>query len=832
MNENDNATPDDHHDRGDVRPDDGMRTERLNDPTQDLSDQEGKRFITFGDSTDDQDDPLIGTKVSNFQVYSLLGEGGFARVYGAEDADLGRKVALKFLTHTLNTRYLELFRREAKALGTLSKHENILDIYAWGEHQGNFFIALEYAPLSVANLIEQYPDGLPLERALAITEQCADALFYAHEHGIIHRDIKPHNILLDGPDGKAMVADFGLTRVMESADATRTRAFMGSPPYMSPEQAREEGADHRSDIFSLGATLYEMLCGERAFRGTTTSDLIQKVQRASYVSIRKRARHLPIAITQIVDKALECDPEKRYATAKEFADALRAFQHDQADKTAEQPSVFQRASIVARDAILYRRSFMLSTATALTLALVLGLTMFIPDRTSSAAELEQANNAIEEEDFARAERLLRQIIKNDGPSDEVLYGLGYALLLQGNRKDAESEFSRIQDDSLKTEGVMAVARNAGDPLTGYGDEGITRYAVFMLAMAKYADGNTEEALGSLRELRKYNDFGYKWQRFEMLQALGRALYEAGQTAAADAVFQELSESRWERKRQFASSFLEITQSRLAIERNDQLQDQMDRIHEKIRNADFVQNPVDDWTSRPMTFYFAPTKPNNSVLAGSGVEIFLPRKLAKKLHGDSTFTNIDRDHLGLVLQEKLMSASGISTDNKEDIGKVLGARFIMQCQIARFRGEEELWLDITDSWTTKELDIEDISLEPNWDLDSTVDVLKASIVQAVSNQYPFQGVVKRDSEEDGGAIRINLGQNVGVAVGDEFWISKSRINDIRRAVQNVLARVTSVDSPHYSTVEILPTVTGAADSVIEVVTDLDSMTEYYAFIKRS
>lgn len=225
-------------------------------------------------------DALIGKRLGNFEILSVLGRGGFGAVYKARDTKLGRFVAIKFLHNPLDPGRQTLFEREARALAALSKEAGIVEVYEWGEVGAQNYIVLEFVDGGTEKALKEHPHGLPVLQALGIAADCAEALDAAHALGILHRDIKPANILLESATGRAKVADFGLARLREeSGEFTLAGGLSGSPPYMSPEQALAGELDCRSDIFSLGVTLYELLCGERPFTGANSSQIMETVTR-------------------------------------------------------------------------------------------------------------------------------------------------------------------------------------------------------------------------------------------------------------------------------------------------------------------------------------------------------------------------------------------------------------------------------------------------------------------------------------------------------------------------------------------------------------------------
>ena len=266
---------------------------------------------------------LIGTSLGSYLVEEPIGAGGMGEVYRARDTRLDRSVALKVLSAHLthDPSRVSRFQLEAKATSALN-HTNILTVYEIGQDNGRWFIAAEL--VQGVTLRDKLSAGkIAVEDVLAIGLQCATALAAAHDAGVVHRDIKPENIMLR-PDGVAKVVDFGLARIAEpqrgrTVDATQTGSIMGTPRYMSPEQARGHKSDARSDIFSLGAVLFEMAAGEPAFRGVTTAEVFA----ALLGSEPDPTRAAPLGY--VLSKALAKDPLQRYKSMGEFAAALRSF---------------------------------------------------------------------------------------------------------------------------------------------------------------------------------------------------------------------------------------------------------------------------------------------------------------------------------------------------------------------------------------------------------------------------------------------------------------------------------------------------------------------------
>jgi serine/threonine protein kinase len=261
-----------------------------------------------------------------YQVEEVLARGGMAEVFLARDVRLGRPVALKVLATRLSSdeSFVARFRREAQAAAALS-HPNIVPVFDWGEAQGSYFIAMEYVP--GRTLAELITDEAPLsaERTALIGAQIAAALAAAHRHGVVHRDIKPANVII-GAEGTVKVTDFGIAHLTAYADSrlTATGTVLGTPAYLSPEQAEGRAIDGRADLYSLGVVLYELATGTLPFRGESTPALVQQHVFAPLEPPRLRNPAVPATLAAVITEALAKDPDDRPQSAEQFEGRLRA----------------------------------------------------------------------------------------------------------------------------------------------------------------------------------------------------------------------------------------------------------------------------------------------------------------------------------------------------------------------------------------------------------------------------------------------------------------------------------------------------------------------------
>jgi eukaryotic-like serine/threonine-protein kinase len=263
-------------------------------------------------------DPIIGELFDGrYQILRKLGAGGMANVYLAEDQELGRRVAIKILNdrHANDEQFVERFRREAKNAAALS-HPNIVSIYDRGEAEGTYYIAMEYLDgRSLKELILSRGDA-PIAVVVEYARQILSALRFAHRHGIVHRDIKPHNVLVDG-EGRVKVTDFGIARAGAS-QMTEAGSIVGTAQYLSPEQARGADVDQRSDLYSLGVLMYEMLTGEVPFAGDTPVEIAMKHLSQTPAPPSTKRVEIPPALDMVVMRSLAKDPRDRYQSADEM----------------------------------------------------------------------------------------------------------------------------------------------------------------------------------------------------------------------------------------------------------------------------------------------------------------------------------------------------------------------------------------------------------------------------------------------------------------------------------------------------------------------------------
>jgi formylglycine-generating enzyme required for sulfatase activity/tRNA A-37 threonylcarbamoyl transferase component Bud32 len=292
---------------------------------------------------------------ASYQVERAIGQGGFAAVYLVRDLTLKRPLAVKVLSPDLllSTTAQERFRREAETIAQLS-HPHIVPLHFIGSAQDVVYLVMAYVDgESLADRIQR-EGRLDPEETARILREVASALDLAHRRGVIHRDIKPHNVLLERETGRSLVTDFGIARTAENASLTASGMVVGTPTYMSPEQVTGDVVDHRADLYALGVMGYEMLVGRPPFGGTTPTEILMKRVAEPAEPVEKARPDTPPALAAVLNRCLQRDPEKRFNSGGEIVRALGGVTPtggqpslEMARRKRRRPSLLVPAAVVA-----------------------------------------------------------------------------------------------------------------------------------------------------------------------------------------------------------------------------------------------------------------------------------------------------------------------------------------------------------------------------------------------------------------------------------------------------------------------------------------------------
>ena len=274
-----------------------------------------------------------GQKINNrYEIVKTIGEGGMANVYLANDTILDRKVAIKVLRGDLSSddKFIRRFQREALSVSNLS-HPNIVEVYDVGEEDGSHYIVMEYIEGKTLKQLLKKRESLTLTEVIDIMSQLTDGIAHAHDSYIIHRDIKPQNIMIED-DGRIKITDFGIAMALNATQLTQTNSVMGSVHYLPPEQASGKSATVKSDIYSLGILMYELLTGTVPFKGDNAVEIALKHMKEKIPSIRKQDPSIPQSVENIITKATAKNPRNRYDSAKEmYEDLLHCLDEEHAN---------------------------------------------------------------------------------------------------------------------------------------------------------------------------------------------------------------------------------------------------------------------------------------------------------------------------------------------------------------------------------------------------------------------------------------------------------------------------------------------------------------------
>jgi serine/threonine-protein kinase len=280
-----------------------------------------------------------------YELLELIGKGGMSSVWKAHDRLLDRQIAIKVLHphYTADEEYVERFRREARSVAQLS-HPNIVTVIDRGEDQGRQFIVFEYVDGENLKQLLERTGPMPVHDALALALQMARALSFAHGRGLVHRDVKPQNVLLNA-DGQAKMTDFGIAREMDVQGVTITGTVLGTSEYIAPEQARGQHVDAQTDVYSLGVVLYELLTGAVPYEGETFVTVALKHVNEPLPSVLERRPDVPARVAMAVERAMAKSPGDRFESMEDFCHELEACLAE-LDPGSEEATMIARRPVV------------------------------------------------------------------------------------------------------------------------------------------------------------------------------------------------------------------------------------------------------------------------------------------------------------------------------------------------------------------------------------------------------------------------------------------------------------------------------------------------------
>ena len=729
------------------------------------------------DQIEAEDDTYLGQTLGHYHILSKLGQGGFGAVYKARDIKLDRHAAVKFLSAPMNSDYSKLFKREAKILANLSKNGNIVQIYTWGEYRGCNYMALEYMDGSVEDQLKNNPDGLPLKDALEIIANCCEALEYAHDQGVLHRDIKPANILIDSKTKQTKLCDFGLARFYNKGIDSATQTIAGSPPFMPIEQISGKTLDERSDIYSLGVTLYQLLSGQLPFSGDSQYEIMEKIRSGKGEQLTSHRDGLPKIVYDIVKKARARKPDDRFQNATEFKDALRRTIHA-IEETGSADSA--RLDPVKKPAwVKY------AVAAGVTACItIVGIGGFFSGRSGSdsgtTTVLAETKNLIEQSEYSKAETRLRKFMEPFGGTEadyqEAAYQLAYALQRSGQNTEAQTVSELITDPAMERE-IDAVLAHALDreasraQLQANADAVPDSYSVVLLAMLDLASSQHRDVISRLEKFDS-SHLNFNWQKHTALQTLGQAYFASNKFDSASTTFNELRGVSNANVAGRAAEFAEIIEARVRNEEKAVLMQYADELSDAIDD----NGSYDSWTSRPLRVSVLDAKVQESMtgrVLEEGLNEFFPFYLNAALANGTgrPISILDRVHLDEVLAEKnLISKVGAEDEKGDILSGIFGVRYIVKPEFSSFKDDQLVSFSITSVASGEQIFMEeDLNLPPHnsdraaWK--AWIRELESMIRAKLTSSYRLQGILASDSD----GLTLNIGSTVGVSEGMQFTV---------------------------------------------------------------
>ena len=417
-------------------------------------------------------------QVGRYLIRERLGRGGMATVFKAHDPGLGRDVAIKFLHATLceDDEYRGRFLREARAAGGLS-HPNIVTVHDVGEIEGRPYMAMELLAGEPLSDMMQTGRPLPLRDVVIMGVQLARALDYAHAHRIVHRDIKPGNIVRLKGTNTIKVTDFGIAHMESSGSSeqrTRVGDVLGTPQYMSPEQTQGEKLDGRSDLFSVGIVLYQMLTGQRPFQGDSLVALAMKIAKDDPQPIERLRPDVPASLRRVVERCLAKSPDRRFQTGRELSDALTRVlaELDEAERNREKPRIVPLRVKWAATMALIVAVVMGLTATVVTQRQYGAMMKQVTEYGASLARFIAAQNAVAalSEEWPVVDVALQEIMKTGDFQGVAVMDRAGVVRAAGDASLVGQPFKPLPGEALgEREGGVSMSRysTAGGPVLGF-----------------------------------------------------------------------------------------------------------------------------------------------------------------------------------------------------------------------------------------------------------------------------------------------------------------------------------------------------------------------------
>jgi serine/threonine protein kinase len=727
-----------------------LKTEYSPPPTHvvsgDRADTETAEETRGGQVPADLDYLVLG----KYRLIKQLGKGGMGEIYLAEHTQLGKLVAVKIISGDLSHKpqFVGLFKREARSAAKL-QHPNIAQVFDYGEEKGRYFYVMDYVQgQSLAEIIDSSAP-LPLKKALAIFRQILEGLEHAHKSGILHRDIKPANILLDD-SGLVKLLDFGLARSVYEEDSLTAvgQSPGGTPSYTSPEQRKGDPTDARTDIYSAGVTVFEMLTGK------VPRDVASPRERLS-ADLKKTLNPLQKVrasqVTNVVMKCLE-DVSERYRTAAEvLMDVKRIERGIQQQRWV----IGSAAGAVA--------------AAAVAVVAVLALT---PPKLLAT----DAVRCLEEDKFSRAAKLFAKLSAKD-PSDVTSrYGLGLSYIGLGELDRAKAEFEKIarssgQNTTADEEGLARVAfvGNEADEAVKLCEKAVSTGNAHSLAHVTLGDiyrlrNQLDQAINEYEKALRRKPM-FRYQLAEAYAGLGYVLMKKGQYDEAAKAVKGAEDAK---PKDDLSAFLKSEIARRTdAERQQRIDALVDDLIKQAKERTAVETPEEKWGWKPTVLAILDLRRSGVALARPGEYEMLMFNLTKSLHQEKRITVVEREVLEELLTELRLGTSDLADRTAElRLGKVLPAGLMVAGALRSENSRFGVDIRLVETETTQLKEMLSQEQEDGETVTEFAERFANRLVEKIRAVRPLKAAIV---ERDGNAITLDVGAGQGLTPEMEMKI---------------------------------------------------------------
>ena len=756
-------------------------------------------------------------RIGKYPVQSFLGRGGMGTVYLGSNTDLEMTVAVKVVDAEAADDCVQVkrFVREARMISEINS-PYVVRIYDAGRDKGRPFLVQEYIPGgSVDDLLQHSEEGcLSPTRALRIVRQVTEALIAFAEKGIVHRDVKPGNILLDA-NGNAKLADLGVgkrcTQPGNSVEPELTRGpcGMGSVLYAAPEQLQDaREVDARADIYSLGVTFYRMLTGELPLAAESMADMIQKHRVELAPDAREVKRTVPTPVARVIATMLKKSPDDRYQSASELLDELRRLESRlEAEMPDDNALTRAPASFVGAGALL-------------TSLLAFAVATLLPGDWGSgdAASLHQIENCLARGEFSRARALAETRSQTVGAQARLVYAVGMCALKSGDVRGARDALTRLKGQAdgdeyadhlrallLLHNGQVEEARR----LLSRAEKQASRKLPFLVSHSALLINQQQTAEAEKRLQQAVQEAGFfDFQRFRAADMLARLFVQKGDPARAADIYDRTLNSEsapvsappdvytnyamalmdngdsdkargaldkalridpGDEMARYLRRRVSAIDTEHASRRHAQTLSLINDLNEKMKRSEASADKQDNWQSLPRILVFLPPEPSFSRGKFPAEVEYWSDQLATCVRTEHKLAVVEREHLNDLLTELKLASSGVSTESavRLGLGKLWPASVLVKPQLTGGRdGDYRLHVRLIDVQTSEIIGALTASVDSRRKRLQTVERLCRELIRSLDEHAPLVG---RISERRNGDLALTVGQYHGLAQGDELVV---------------------------------------------------------------